>query len=240
MEKLGKITVKHFLNTALSDRSCTISILDEKNNSYIPAPLYPLYVKITFMRKTTQQKSIIDEDFATLEEAYSKYQAILAGEARMIEDVIRREYQQLKSRFELKGLTKKCEVYRKELVDLIFESYLWADFAREVLKSRTEYMRLLLQKFPKTPAMEHYNAALRLIGDRPELLLLKERFENYAMIERCLSQALRTQGVSIFDWHYGDLKERFSLRALQKGYSFKQISTVVAFVDSIIADFLHR
>ena len=240
MEKLGKITVKHFLNTALNDRGCTISILDEKSDSYIPAPLYSLYVKITFMRKTTQQKSIINEDFATMEEAYSKYRTALAGEVQMIEDVIRREYQQLKGRVELRGLAKKCEVYRKEVVDQIFEGYLWQDFAREVLKSRTEYMRLLLQKFPKTPAMEHYNAALRLIGDRPELLRLRERFENYAMIERCLSQALRTQGASIFDWHYGDLKDRFSLRALQKGYSFKQTSTVVALVDSIIVDLLEQ
>ncbi|GEM_PF-6018102 len=240
MEKLGKITVKHFLNTALNNRTCGVSILDEKGNSYTPVPLYSLYVKITFMRKTTQQKSIIDEDFATLEDAYSKYRTALAGEARMIEDVIRREYQQLKSRFELKGLTKKCEVYREEVIDIIFESYLWRDFTREVIKSRTEYMRLLLQKLPKTPAMEHYNAALRLIGDRPELLRLKDRFENYAMIERCLSQALRTQGASIFDWHYGDLKERFSLRALQKGYSFKQTSKVVALVDSVIASFLEQ
>ncbi|NVO11642.1 MAG: hypothetical protein HXX16_16895 [Bacteroidales bacterium] len=237
MEKLGKITVKHFLNTALSDRGCAVSILDEKGNPCPLAPLYPLYVKITFMRKTTQQKSIINQDFATMEEAYSKYRAILSGEARMIEDVIRREYQNLNRKVELRGLARKCEVYRKELVELVFEGYLWGDFAREVLKSRTGYMRLLLQKFPRTPAMEHYNAALQLIGDRPGLLRMRERFESYAMIERCLPQAM---SASIFDWHYSDLKERFSLRALQKGYSFKQTSEVVALVDSIIADFLRQ
>ncbi|NOU19727.1 MAG: hypothetical protein HOO91_19390 [Bacteroidales bacterium] len=240
MEKLGKITVKHFLNTALSGRGCTVSILDEKGNPCPLTPLYPIYVKITFMRKTTQQKSIINEDFATMEEAYGKYRATLAGEARMIEDVIRKEYQQLNGRVELRGLAKKCEVYKKEVVDLIFEDYLWGDFAREVLKSRTGYMRLLLQKFPRTPAMEHYNAALKLIGDRPGLLRMRERFESYAMIERCLPKAMRTQGASILDWHYGDLKDRFSLRALQKGYSFKQTSKVVALVDSIIADLLER
>lgn len=238
MEKIGKITVKHFLNTTLANRS-SISIQADNGNFIESPPSYPLYVKITFMRKTTQQKSIIDNYFENLEEAYKVYGATIEGEIKMIEDLISNEYRKRGDKFELKGLAKRCEVYKTAVPDLFFSEYLWNDFTKVIIKGRSSNMRILLHRFPTTPVFQHYNAAIKLIDNKEELLQMKSQFDNFTLFEKCMIPLKKNQN-SVFDWVYGTLKDKFSFTSLKKGYTFKQTSLVVSLVDNIVLEFTRK
>ena len=73
---MNKITVKHFLNTDLKPgENQDLKYSDISHNSdlihYSPRPpSYPLYIKITFMRKTTQLKSFIGNYFRSLDGSF--------------------------------------------------------------------------------------------------------------------------------------------------------------------------
>ena len=240
MDAISKITVKHFLNTSLGSKEGITGYYDDKGVLQTYAPRYPLYIKIIFMRKTTQMKSSVAgySDYETLEEAGKKLGDLLNSEVGMLEDVIASEYKRLGDAFELKGITSKLAVYENGVREVIFEQYLWVNFFKVVARSKSEYARLLLSRFPKTPAISHYHAALKLLDPHPELLKLKERFENYEIIEDCLYKSRGKEPVTLFEWIYGKHKDIFSYTALKQGISFNKVSQLVGLIDGVLAKYI--
>jgi len=239
MKAISKITVKHFLNTALGSPQDIVGIYDEKGILQKFPPLHPLYIKIIFMRKTTQMKSIVGayKDYETIEEVYKDLGDQLTSEIRMIEDIITNEYKKLGDKFELKGIGNKCSKYQQDLNDLLFEQYLWLDFFKIISKTNSEYKRLLLNRAPKNPVITHYNAALKLLDNSEELLKLKEQFENYTIMEKCFIKKDNTKHqVSLFDWVYGKDRDGFSYTALKNGISFNKVTQLVGVIDTVISN----
>jgi hypothetical protein len=235
MVSISKITAKHFLNTLLAPKEAVNGNSPDK-----PSPLYPLYVKITFMRKTTQMRSCIDDNYSTIEEAYKKEGDKMEAETRMIEDVIAREYKKLGDKFELRGIANKCEAYQRSLTELIFGQYLWLDFFNVVVRDNTEHKRMLLTRLPKTRAITYYHAALKLIENNEELQKLNDQFENYEIIERSLRVKRTEPYATVFDWVYGKQKEKFSYTALKDGISFNKTSQLVAIIEATISGYLEK
>jgi len=238
MKAISKITVKHFLNTALGSPQDIVGIYDEKGVLQKFPPVHPLYIKIIFMRKTTQMKSIVGayKDYETIEEVYKDLGDQLTSEIRMIEDIITNEYKKLGDKFELKGIGNKCSKYQQDLNDLLFEQYLWLDFFKIISKTNSEYKRLLLNRAPKNPVITHYHAALKLLDNSQELLKLKEQFENYSIMEKCLTENGKIKRhIKIFDWVYGKERDGFSYIALKNSISFNKVAQLVDIIDTIIS-----
>jgi hypothetical protein len=236
MLNISKITVKHFLNTALESREGT-GRYDEYGIEIEEAPTYPLYLKIIFMRKTTQMKSILPEynAYRTMEEVQKEFGDKLVAELRMVEDVIRREYVKLGDKFELKGLAQKCNAYLQSLDRLIFCQYVWDDFFKVVARTDTPHKRLLLTLVPKTNLISHYHAALKLLDNKQELLEMEEQFKNYEIIEKCLGTRRDVRRPTLFDWAFGKYRDMFSYNALKNGISFNKVSELVGIIDRLVA-----
>jgi len=243
MKTISKITVKHFLNTTLGSSSGIVGFYNEKGEYEKSQPAYPLYVKIIFMRKTTQMKSSVGSfnEYETLEEAFKDLGDKLASEIRMIEDIITNEYKKFGNKFELKGIGNKCNKYQKDLNNLLFEQYLWQDFFKVLSRTNSEYKRLLLARVPKTPVIKHYHAALKLLENNEALLDLKEQFENYTIMEKCLTKNRKSRHcVSLFDWAYGKERDGFSYVALKNGISFNKVAQLVGIIDTIISNHIKQ
>ena len=233
MEDISKITVKHFLNTTLASKVGGLIEIDSKGKE-IKKDLYQLYVKITFMRKTTQIKSIVNNSFFTIEDAYNDYSELIKAETKMIEDLIENEYIRLKNNFTLKGIGDKCKKYSGDFKENIFDLYIWKDFNKAILKSRSKFMRLLLYRFKNIPAMTYYDAAIKLIGEIAELTKLKPKFINFEKIEEIMRTDEKLQELKVIEWKYGSAKEYMSHIALGNGISFKEVSEIVNIIDKEI------
>jgi hypothetical protein len=109
---MGKITVKHYLNTKLKGH--------EENG----VTHYPLYVQITYNRKNTNFASEYNQRLSQnidLEELKTSIVAgnILKEEARVITDIIHFESTLRGDTFDLKDLKNKYEFYKKPLHSLL-------------------------------------------------------------------------------------------------------------------------
>ena len=137
---------------------------------------------------------------------------------------------------------KKNEFYsnqrlQQDLNDLLFEQYLWLDFFKIISKTNSEYKRLLLNRAPKNPVITHYHAALKLLDNSQELLKLKEQFENYSIMEKCLTENGKIKRhIKIFDWVYGKERDGFSYIALKNSISFNKVAQLVDIIDNIISN----
>lgn len=231
MSLTSKLTVKHFLNTLLAYKSTYEKVEDGHRPEDFPG--YFLYIKIIFRRKTTQIRSKVLGRFLSLEEANSKHGKIMKLEIKMIEDLIQTEYKQEGDKFELKGIVNKIAYYQQDILNLVFYKFLWDDFIIFLLKSRSEYMRLLYDKDPKIPALTYYNAALKLIGNSEELIKIKPNFEKYQLMEYALFQPDFEESFNFTNWIYGDLKNRFAIKLLEKRVSINEVSELVEIIDGL-------
>lgn len=231
MNNLSKITVKHFLNTNLASSS-DFQETDKKLRR-VDTP-YPLYVKITFMRKTTQMKSIVDDYFSSINEAFSKHGNLLNAEINLIENIIAKEYKSAKQAFVLKGIGDTCKKYYDINIEVLLNNYIWNDYLKIIKASRTQFMRLLLQRLPNIPSMVYYEAALKLIGKNDQLVKLKDKFEKTGMLENVRIDNKKLTDIRIIEWQYGKVKDNLRLYLLNKGNNQKLVSQLIKIIDDEI------
>jgi hypothetical protein len=234
MKPISKITVKHFINDSLHWSGGVLGGYNAFGKFDKDLKAYPIYVKITFLRKTTQIKSLINGDFYTIDKVKKEHSDQMEAEARMIEDVITKEYSLQGDLFSLKGISDKCSPYKGNFYDAFIESYLWKEFSNAILKTRSPFMRLLLQRFPNVPAIIHYDAATKLLGDIPAFEKLKSKFATFKDIETIFSKNGYLQGIQVFEWKFGKAKDLFGSYALKKGFSFRNVSEMVDIIDKQI------
>ncbi len=234
MKTLGKITVKHFLNTNISTKQFSPEFKTEDGKITKSVELYPLYVKITFMRKTTQMKSIVNENYANLDKANFSNIDLLNSECKMIKNIILNEYTKSENNFSLIGIADKCKVYHGNFLESVFNTYLWQDYNKAILKTRSKFMRLLLVRNPNIPSTTFYEAAIKLVGEKPELKKLKEKFENYQTIEKILKKEKRLNSIRTIEWKYGNEKENFVRLAIDSRFSYNEFTKLVDIIDTEI------
>ncbi len=233
--RMGKITVKHFINKTLKEAKKDYIIMDEKGNHIdTTPPFYPLYVKITFQRATTQLRSLINLDFTSVEEAvYYGCGDLMEMESIMINDIVVKEFKKLGSKFSLRGINEKCKPYSFRLDEFFSDALLIKAYNNVVIRSRSPYMRLLIWKSNKIPASVYYDAASKLLGEVPELFQLNEKFIIFGLFEKAISKS-KIGKTQVIEWLYGDAKERFSQKALESGLSFNEVVKVVTAIDEQI------
>jgi len=237
MNKDSKITVKHFINTSLKEskkfmKKHTFSDENGKKHS-MPPPFYPLYIKITFQRATTQMKSLYDIDFTSTEEAEDKVGDYLSIERKLITDVIKAEYQKMGNKFLLKGIPDKCRVYSQSIKELFLKKMLMDEYNTLITKSDSKYKPLLIWSSIDIPADVYYDAAIKLLGENSQVQKLKSKFELCSQFQK-ISEKNNLGDSMLFVWKYGGKKEKFLNTGLKCGLTNKQINTIINSLDDFI------
>ena len=139
---------------------------------------FPLYVKITFMRASTQMKSIWGWSNQSMDEyeCYSHY--YLELEKTMISDVIRREYFKNPNGFSLKGICDICKSYEISIKEFFINEYIRKYYDQTINSIDSEFKELLKWKNGNDIApMTYYKAAISLIEKPSSILNLENRFK---------------------------------------------------------------
>jgi len=229
---MGKITVKHFINKSLN-KTASSAIIKVNGKEIEYPPSYPLYIKITFMRMTTQIKSIVYGNFATTEDAFNKHSSLMKMESHLITDIITSEYRRAGDKFKLKGIAEKVKPYNNELYDFFPEKCFVNEYEKVILKSRSIYMRVLLSGFYKISPGNYFEAAMKLLDSPKELAELNTKLEIVKKFRKVIKRSARHE-ILLIDWVYGKGKEEFTQKALSAGMSFSEIVTLVAEIDKQI------
>lgn len=234
METLSKITVKHFLNPRVIPSDYILGGLNEEgvqDDNLIP---HPLYVKVTFKRNSTEIRSILRKDFYSLFEIKREDKDLMEVESRMIEDVISKDYKKLGDKFSLKGIKKRSEYYEKDLIEHFSNEFLWNDYQKLIVKSRSEFARLLLNRDPSVPISTYLKAAMMLIPEDKGLGKFQSQFDVLEQINS-IFRKLKGHGLIIIaSWKYGKTKDHFASIGLQMGLGFAKVQKLTALIDSVI------
>ncbi|MEI6766784.1 MAG: hypothetical protein WCM76_14230 [Bacteroidota bacterium] len=228
--QMSKITVKYFINFNLKESSDNGDNADGISNNNISGPLHPLYIKITFKRATTQLKSLINADFTSVEHAAYHCEGLMEMEAAMISDVISREYQRLGEKFSLKGIAEKCKPYSQGLAEYFLTNFLITDYNKAIGQSKSKYIPLLCWKANDAEPSIYFDAAVKLLGEIPELVILKERFDLYELFETVMRENHLTNK-QVVEWAYGDAKDVFSQKALSSKIKINHVAKIIAAID---------
>jgi len=229
--KISKITVKHFLNESLKGDESRILEFDDDGQEIPASPRYPLYVKITFMRATTQMKSMIKDNFASMDEAILAHNNYMEIEKGIIKDVITKDYLKHGDKFSLKGISDKCRNYHANLFDLFSQKWVVNDYVKIILKSRSPFMRMLTYRWPNLSLTIYYEAALKLIGEIPELVALKDNVRIVELYEKTIHSG-EVSDTKVFEWIYGNAKEFISRAALDAKLSFNDMLKLIEVIES--------
>jgi len=152
MKKRSKITVKFFFNKNLAAKS-------EKGKE-----LYPLYILVTYQRKSTQLKSHYGGYLEDIEILNTHYSGLVEFEARTLQKVIEYEAEKYGDKFTLTGIGERYHLYATPIHNAL-ERYLKERLEKE-MKATLEPMAIIPDyKNPLISASLLYMAALRLIHD---------------------------------------------------------------------------
>jgi hypothetical protein len=234
MEKLSKITVKHFLNPRVTPSAYILGGLNEEgvhDENLIP---HPLYVKVTFKRASTEIRSILRKEFCSLFEIKKEDRDKMELETRMIQDIISREYKKLGDKFSLKGIKKKSEYYEKDLIEYFTNEFLWNDYQNLIKKSRSEFSRLLLTRDPSVPASIYFKAALKLIPEDKRIEKFQGQFEVLEQINGIFRKMKGPETIIIASWKYGKSRDQFASIGLQMGLGFAKVQKLTNLIDTLI------
>jgi hypothetical protein len=234
MEKLSKITVKHFLNPRVIPTDYILGGLNEEGVQDDDLVPHPLYVKVTFKRNSTEIRSILRKDFYSLFEIKREDKDLMEVETRMIEDIIAKEYKKHGDKFSLKGIKKKSEFYEKELIEHFSNDFLWNDYQKLIVKSRSEFSRLLLNRDPSVSASIYFKAAMKLIPGDKGLEKFQGQFEVLEQINGIFRKMKGHGMIIIASWKYGKVKDQFASIGLQMGLGFAKVQKLTALIDTVI------
>ena len=152
MKKRSKITVKFFLNKNLAARG-------EKGKA-----LYPLYILVTYQRKSTQLKSHFGGYMEDIEFLNTHHRGLVEFEAKTLQKVIEYEADKYGDKFTLAGIGERYHQYATPINNAL-ERYLKEMLEKE-MKATLEPMAIVPDyKNPLISSGLLYLAALRLIHD---------------------------------------------------------------------------
>jgi len=234
MKDFSKITIKYFINKNLAPvNGITGSIANGKEILYPNE--YPLYFKVTFKRKSTEVKSIIDCGFISVDDAKSKYESLMQTETKMIEHFVETGYEVLGDKFSLRGIGDLCKRYHQRYIYDVFDSYVLNEFDKIVSKIDSPLKNVLCLRLPKVPSKIYFDIANKMLEDNSTIDHLKNKFEKIGTIEhiKLPNNELLSQ-TRIVDWEFGNAKELFSKYALKHGISNELKKEIIEIIDNEI------
>lgn len=213
---MKKISVKHFLNTSLKsdkDRGRISLVTEDKEGNRLASEdrkkvqKYPVYIKITYNRKTTQMKSEITEYFSAIEDVYTNYPGKISKEVSRMHNAITYEVEKHGEGFKLKGINQRINKYGKTITNLLYD-HLSEKFTKALEDSQSEFAGLLLPfTIFKADIGILNRAALRLIDNFDELSTsFKDEIKVYEVFTALFETKDTELNVAILDWIYADYK----------------------------------
>ncbi len=220
MKDISKITVKHFLNKNLPvTQGETI--------------LFPVYIKITFQRKSTEIKSTIHKLYADSLENYRLFNDIdFVNEAVMIQHFVTKGYQEFGDKFTLRGIASLCRNYNEKRIKDLFNGIVFNEFDDYLCTKRPKFWLLLGNRIPSVDSYTYYEAALKLLDNDPFIVKLKDKFEILRDIESVEFPGFgQLQEQRLPFWQFGTAKGMFEIEAESKRFSKQRISRIIESID---------
>jgi len=220
MKVISKITVKHFLNKNLPvTQGETI--------------LFPVYIKITFQRKSTEIKSTIHKLYADSLENYRLFNDIdFVNEAVMIQHFVTKGYQEFGDKFTLRGIASLCRNYNEKRIKDLFKSIVFDEFDNYVNLQKSKFSMILSNRIPSVSSYTYYEASLKLLDNDLNIVKLKDKFQLIKDIESIEFAGFgKLQEQRLPFWQFGTAKEMFELEAKSKRFSKQRISQIIDAID---------
>ena len=230
---MKKITIKPFLNTHLEP------VGSESTEKGI-IPIYSLYYKVTYNRKSTQLKSYYSLGFSSLNEDEAK--KVIAFESRILENIISYEIElSPNEEYQVSGLKKKYSVYVLSIHNIL-DIYL-RDKLRMITYKSKEHWHLAINF--QTPSI--YMSALvlhdmcqKLFTNFDALLNqpFKDQLESFKLYHQLFFlKQLKYDFATVIDWKNGTHKKELEtrLKKILKNNS-EEIAIVLNHIDEMVMD----
>jgi len=224
MEEISKISVKHFLNKNITRTS-------EKGTKK-----YPVYVKVTFQRKSTEIKSFVFFTSMTEYEFKTTPQHKFNQEVEMIQYFVKKGFLEQGDSFTVKGISEICKEYNKRMIRDIFKNYVLNDFDIYLNTQITKdlFVPIVLLRHEHAPVTLYYMTALKLLTDKKGLMQFEDRFEIVKLIDLIKIPGYgHLSAIDFFNWQFGDVKPQF-IHEAKTVYELEEstISKIISVIDN--------
>jgi len=219
MKDISKISVRHFLNKNLP------LILDNNEKAY------PLYVKITFKRKSTEIKSSLNL-YVKESDRIDKIQDTFYEQC-MITHFVTLGYEVLGDKFSLKGIANICRSYSGKRIADLLNTYVMNEFDEFFKQSNSEFNSIFIYRNNETCFYTYYQAAIILFPNNEKLLQMKHKFDIVRDIELFTIQGLgKLSEQRVVSWHFGLTKDLFSINAQSVNMPNDRISEIITVIEN--------
>ena len=221
MKDISKINVRHFLNRNLP------FILDNNETAY------PLYVKITFKRKSTEIKSSLNIYVKESESDHIDRINDAVYEQHMITHFVTIGYENLGEKFNLRGIANICRSYSGKVISDLMNSFVMNEFDEFFKQSNSEFNSIFINRNNDTNFSTYYQAAIVLFPNNEKLLQMKHKFEIVRDIELLTIEGLgKLREQRIVSWHFGLTKELFMINAQASNMAKERIDEIIFIIET--------
>jgi hypothetical protein len=230
MKDMSKISVKHFLN-----KNITVST---RNGNF---QKYPVYIKVTFQRKSTEIKSIIFNSFMNDYEFKTTPKESFKKEAAMIEFFVKKGYSEQGDDFTLKGISDTCKEYKKILIRDIYKLYVLNDFDKYLEQITDPFSLVVKLRHEYVPTTLYFMSAIKLLSDKNGVLQFEHQFNIVKLIDFIkIPNYSHLSIIDIFNWQYGDVKRAF-IKEAKSVYKLNEneISEIISVIDTGIEQLIN-
>lgn len=221
MKDISKINVRHFLNKNLP------VVLDNNEKAY------PLYVKITFKRKSTEIKSSLNLYVKESESDRIDSITDTVYEQYMITHFVTLGYETLGEKFNLRGIANICRSYSGKLIADLMNTYVMNEFDDYFTQSDSEFKTIFINRNSQTNLSTYYQAAIVLFPNNEQLLQMKYKFDIVREIELFTIQGLgKLIEQRVVSWHFGLTKELFVVNAQGLQMPKERIDKIISIIET--------
>ena len=228
-KNLSKITIKFFLNKNLAP-----AVKHGKS-------FYPLYVLVTYNRKSTQFKSKSEEYFEDIESLHTQRPDILEFEERILRKMVEYEVELYgEDKFTVKGLSEKYPYYATSVFKTL-EKYFKEKLKYQIIATNDLLAFVLDLDRPHVSVAMLYSAAIRLFPgfDTRIPLELQKELQAYEQYQTLFAlENLMYDFAVIIEWLNGEHKATLE-EAFTKGYGNKpaELQRIIALLDKTTGEY---
>lgn len=236
--KISKITIKYFLNKRKPSSSDIISfdVKDMKEfQEKIQLSRYPLYIQITYKRKSTKIKSLIGLSFSSVNEAFDQYAEYLKKEEILIRTVVLSEIKSEGEKFEIIGISKKLKIYSEKIIDFFEDDYFNQEYNCSVLRTKSIFMRMVYDVFISDRPnyfIEYFDKITELLGNPNDLIQMKHKVPVLKNFIKIFDKDLHEK--TIVEWLHANVKEDIKVKAIKKNIRPSEINDLINAINETV------
>ncbi len=222
--KIGKIGVKHILNKYTTKKTD----IQETGS--------PVYVKVTFNRKSTQFRSVVKEKFVNIEEANKKFNKLFDYETKLIRDIVTQRAVHLDDMFNIAGIGEEINFYDKNIYDFI-EANLFKRIEDRVNTSVSPFKDLIIISKKEIKPLTFFEAHCKLFGFETDLQRLEKDFKCADKVFELKQKNKDIKNIHMLDWLYGEGENTLRINAKTSGLNDNDVNNIVQFINNLLHDF---